>query len=477
MGFEFERVLPQSVGVDPQGVIDFIDSLKQKAVNMHSFMLVRRGKVAAECYYKPFAAGMLHNIYSVSKNITSAAVGLAISDGLIRLDDKIVDFFPEKIQGHNIHPYTRAMTVEHLLKMATVHPKSTDTSGDDWIKGFLTAPPVKMPGMSFAYDTTGTHTLCGIIQKVTGKAVNEYLREKLFDKIGIGEIEWITCPMGINVGGGGIKMTTEDMAKFGQLYLNMGVCGGEQVLPREWVIKSTSRQIDNTNASFMLDGRTGYGYKFWLGRHNSYICFGMGGQFIIVVPEKELVFVTTANTKQASDGHQLILDSFWDVLYPAIGDGTPQAAAEANARLDKIAGSLEMHIPDGKSTSPAAEIANGKAFAADENAAGYKSLVFGFDGQYGSLTLSSEKAQHKFSFKLCGWQEAKSPFADENAFCSGVWTDEKTLIINLQLKERMQMLTAYCHFEGGSAVVQISAAGGFVPEFSPYCGWVNCHMQ
>lgn len=264
------RTPPEKVGISSKAINQFIDSVIDKNINLHSFMLVRHGQVAAEGYFYPFDEPMLHNIFSVSKSVTSAAIGIAIDEGLISLNDRVIDYFPEKLV-QPVHPYTELMTIEHLLTMATVHRGSTNTKREDWVKTFLNTPPSHLPGTIFSYDTTGTHTLCAILQQVTGMTIQQYLSTRLFDPLGIGVIEWESCPMNINKGGSGIKCTTEDMAKLGQLYLQLGIWNGTQILPMDWVEWSTSKQIDTSNTRMMLlDGQKGYGYQFWRVRNNAY---------------------------------------------------------------------------------------------------------------------------------------------------------------------------------------------------------------
>jgi CubicO group peptidase (beta-lactamase class C family) len=436
----------------------FIDSIYEKQINLHSFMILRKGKVAAEGYFSPFDEALKHNIFSVSKSVTSAAIGIAIAEGLISLEDKVIDFFPEKLEGE-VHRFTAMMKIKHLLSMATVHPRSTDTSIEDWVKGFLNTPPSHIPGTTFAYDTTGTHTLCAIIQKVTGMTVHEYLRTRLLDAVGIGEIEWESCPLGINKGGSGIKCTTEDLARFGQLYLQRGQWNEVQVLPKGWVELSTARHIDNSNARMLLDVQLGYGYQFWRTRHDSYCAFGMAGQLVLVLPDKETVFVCTANTLLYKDGQQMIMESFWENIYPALLDESLEEDLASYNELKKRLKELSLVLPKGKNESNTAKRVSGKRFNLEENTLGYHSLEFIFEGEDSKLRFSKEDTFIELKFGMNKWIEGTEPFMNFKSASAATWVDEKTCVLHTQIFDELQMFILTCGFKEDYMVIQLQPVG------------------
>lgn len=462
-----ERVRPEEVAIRPQGLIDFLDSVRDKRINLHSFMLLRSGRVAAEGYWHPFGPEMRHPIYSVSKSVTSAAVGIAVAEGRLSPEERIVDFFPDKLNAP-VHPYTAMMKVKDLLAMATVHPKSTDTSVDDWVRSFLNTPPSHRPGTLFAYDTTGTHTLCAILQKLTGQTVHDYLRPRLFDPIGIGEIDWESDRLGINKGGSGIRCTTEDLARFGQLYLQDGVWDGVRILPEGWVRLSTGRRIDNTNTRIRLDGQQGYGYQFWRCRHDSYCAYGMGGQFVVVIPAKAAVFVSTANTKQFADGHQMILDSLWDTLYPALREeaGRPEPAPDpdpADPVLQERLAGLSLTLPAGESRSDAEADVSGRRYRLEPNRFGFDSCEFVFDGERSLLRWFKNGRAEELRFGMNRWTVGDDPLFRLPAASAAAWADEKTCLIHTQSMAEMQLIQWTCRFEGESLTLHALSSGGRPP--------------
>jgi Beta-lactamase class C and other penicillin binding proteins len=501
------RATPEQAGIDANGIGRFIRHLRMMNVNLHSFMLLRNGHVVAEGYAPPFGADTLHPIFSVSKSFTSSAVGIAIGEGLFSLDDRIVDLFPDKLAGE-VHPFTAMMTVRHLLSMQTVHRGSTRTDVEDWVASFLNTPPAHPPGTVFAYDTTATHTLCAIIQRRSGMTVHDYLRPRLFDPIGIGRIEWESCPLGINKGGSGIRCTTEDMARFGQLYLQDGVWNGWRILPEGWVAASTAKIVDNSNARMQLEGRQGYGYQFWRGRSGSYCAFGMGGQFILVVPDQQLVLATTANTLQNRDEHQLILDAFWQWIYPACEDarrdreaadlrhtastpglscpGQPPAAVHSPV-LPSVGRSANLaHTSEsptsihGSDTSPPVAAAHslelpcylphsasfdlpvfeGAAgpYQLAANKPGYTACEFQW-GDECKLILYAEERQTECRFAMGKPIIAPDPFFARPSGASAGWVNDRTLVLNIQLLDELQMFILTCCFLERMLVIQIRPVG------------------
>ncbi|MDQ1914556.1 serine hydrolase [Paenibacillus sp. GD4] len=464
-----DRIPPEQAGISSKAVLAFVEQAEERGIPLHSFMLLRGGKVAAEGYYGPFKADHLHPIFSVSKSMTSAAIGIAIGEGLVKLTDRVAEFFPEKAEGE-IHPYTARMTIEHLLLMATVHSKSTNTQVEDWVKSFLNTSPAKLPGTSFAYDTTGTHTLCAILQKVTGMTVLEYLRPRLFEPLLMGELWWESCPLGINKGGSGIRCTTEALARFGQLYLQDGVWNGVRILPEGWVERSTGNRIGTYGTRMMLDGKLGYGYQFWRIRNNGYCAFGMGGQLVIVLPDQELVFVTTANTLEYKDGQSRIIECFWSTIYAALMEsgGMPLPAdVEAAQALRERLAKLSLFLPEEKTNSPLAETVTGRKWVLDSNRYGYTACEFVLDGDRAGVFFHKDGEIMELPFGLGTWVQGTEPLTgqDTPSYGAAVWTDERTLVVIVHVIDPLQLFTFTCRFlEDGWVSIQLIPTGALLND-------------
>jgi hypothetical protein len=241
------RSTPEAEGINSDGIIAFLKATEKEKHEFHSFMFLRHGKVIAEAWWSPYAPDLKHTLYSTSKSFTSTAVGFAVSDSLIRVSDKVISFFPENLPD-TVSPYLDDMEIKDLLSMsAGLDPDPTgiiSVNNDNWVKAFLALPVVNDPGTKFLYNSMATYMLSAIVQKVTGQPIIDYLTPRLFDPLGISGIDRERDPMGINTGGWGLRLKTEDMAKFGQLYLQKGKWNDEQILPEEWVNEATTFKID-----------------------------------------------------------------------------------------------------------------------------------------------------------------------------------------------------------------------------------------
>ena len=307
------RSQPEAQGVSSSAVLAFVEEAEKKIDSLHSFMLVRHGHVVAEGWWSPYAAESPHALYSLSKSFTSTAVGLAIAEGKLSLDDQVLKFFPEdapKEPSNNL----KAMRVSDLLRMSTGHgAEPARPPGEVWTKKFLAQPVPHKPGTHFLYNTSATYMLSAIVQKVTGATVLDYLRPRLFEPLGIEGPTWGTSPQGISLGGYGLSIRTEDIARFGQLYLQKGKWRGKQLVPEAWVEAATARQTSN-GSNPKSDWDQGYGYQFWRCRHGAFRGDGAFGQFCIVLPEQDAVIAITSGVKDM----QSVLDLVWDRLLPAI---------------------------------------------------------------------------------------------------------------------------------------------------------------
>ena len=299
------RALPEEVGIPSGAVTDFINEINEKHLGLQSFTLVRHGKIAAQCFWKPYDADIPHVLYSMSKSVTSTAIGFAVSEGLLSVDDKVADFFPEyRIMGLN-----KELTVRHLLTMRSdkLITVLTEKGGTDWIKQFFDAPFLIKPDHKFNYISENTHMLSAIITKITGQTLVDYLYPRIFEPLGIEKPFWETDGNGVAAGGWGLYMKSEDLAKFFLVYLNRGVYNGKRILPESWIEEATTYQTD-TLTKGAVDNVCGYGYQFWRNHiPNSYRADGLFGQRCILLPDKDALMVL--NSGQAEDYY--IMDVFW----------------------------------------------------------------------------------------------------------------------------------------------------------------------
>ena len=331
------RSTPEAQGISSAGILAFVEAVDRQVIKIHSIMIVRHGHVVAEGWWKPNSADTTHIMNSLSKSFTSTAVGLAIWEGKLSLDDQVLKFFPDE-SPNNPSENLKSMRVRDLLSMSAGHETEApirDSKEISWVKTFLSHPVPFKPGTHFLYNTPGSYMLSAIVQKVTGKTVYDYLQPRLFKPLGIENATWEKSPQGINLGGWGLYVRTEDIAKFGLLYLHKGVWHGKQLIPRAWVEASISRQTSN-GSNPNSDWDQGYGYQFWRCRHRAFRGDGAGGQFCVVMPEQDVVIAITADTSDMQSELNLV----WDKLLPAIQHSALPENKEAQNKLKQVLADL-----------------------------------------------------------------------------------------------------------------------------------------
>ena len=298
------------------------------SVLFESLMILKHGKVLYEGWYGDAAPDKPHAMHSVSKSFTATAVGMAVDEGLLKVSDKLVDFFPDNLPAE-VSDNLKAVTVHDLLTMNCGQETEARfrNSDEEWVTSFLAHPFVHEPGTWYCYNSLGTYMLSAIVQKLTGEKVLDYLTPRLFEPLHIEIPQWDESPQGINAGGWGLQLKTEDMAKFGQLFLQKGVWNGKRLVSEAWVNEASKYQVPSVpagtrpdqaaergltpeNCTFML----GYGYQMWRCPDNAYRADGARGQYIIIVPDSDAVIACTANSANLQAEQNLI----YEHLFPAL---------------------------------------------------------------------------------------------------------------------------------------------------------------
>ncbi len=446
-GTKLPRAEAEAGGLDPAGVLAFVEAAEKKKLGLHSLMFLRHGKVLAEGWWAPYGPQHPHMLYSLSKSFTSTAVGLAVSEGKLTLDDKVLSFF-EAERPLKPDANLTAMQVRHLLMMGTGHDKDTTgavlgASDGDWVKAFLALPVEHAPGSKFVYNTGATYMLSAIVQKVTGKTVLDYLRPRLFEPLGIANPTWETCPKGRSTGGFGLSITTEDIAKFGQLYLQKGVWEGKQLVPASWVAEATQKHISNGDPAQKSDWSQGYGYQFWRCQNGAFRGDGAFCQFCIVLPERDAVVAITAG----SGNYQGVVDLVWEHLLPAYREGAPSSPTLVS-RLK----SLALVAQKGAGTSPVAATVIGKTYRFLPNKVGIEWLRL----TNANLVLKTAQGEQTLSFSASGWKRGTATFEgylSKKVTTHGAWTAPDTLALTVCAYETPFIHTLTCQFAGESVTL------------------------
>ncbi len=384
---------PEQQGIDSEKLAETLDYIREEDVNIHSLLLIRNGYVVTDAYFYPFAEGSIHDTASVTKSFTSTLTGIAISEGHIEgVEQPVLEFFPER-SVENLDARKEAMTLEDLLTMRSGfecvnYPVETTLSqmreSTDWVQFTLDLPMADEPGTRFVYCSNNAHLLSGIIRETTGMSELDYANESLFGPLGIRNVSWPSDPQGNNHGWGDLRLAPLDMARLGYLYLNEGAWNGEQIVPAEWVNRSTQKQVS-------LDEGEGYGYQWWVSGNITglYEARGRGGQRISVWPEKNIVVVTTGGGFEPGDLAPFLLESLQS-------DQALPENPETYGRLqDKI--TAASNPPDPEPVPPLPEMAeeiSGETYVVEPNPFGIKTISLSFEGQDEALlNLSLEEDQ------------------------------------------------------------------------------------
>lgn len=471
------RSSPERQGVSSSGILAFIEAADQTIDQMHSFMLVRHGHVIAEAWWNPYDAQTPHVLYSLSKSFTSTAVGLAIAEGKLSLDDQVLKFFPEEAPTEP-SANLKAMRVRDLLRMNTGHqtePSLRDTPApgapqSTWVKKFLAHPVPFKPGSHFLYNSPATYMASAIVQKVTGQTVLDYLRPRLLEPLGFKDPQWVTSPEGISVGAYGFFARTEEIANFGQLYLQKGMWKGRQLVPAAWVAEATALQTSNGSAP-TSDWDQGYGYQFWRARHRAYRGDGAFGQYCIVLPEQDAVVAITSGVRNM----QAVMDLVWDKLLPSMKEKALPEDAVARQKLDGRIAGLKVKVQTGETTAPLAAQVSGRWYELAANDRGVKAVSLDLRSGSPVLAVKTESGESRIQIGLGSWS-ARTKVAFANGIerflsvptppllaASGGWTTQDTFTVKLVASETPFYSVMKLRFEGDGISIESDHNVAFGP--------------
>jgi CubicO group peptidase (beta-lactamase class C family) len=401
------RSTPEAEGVSSAAILEFIGAADKEANEIHSFMLLRHGKVIAEGWWKPYGPEHKHTMYSLSKSFTSTAVGFAVTEKLLTVNDKVISFFPDKVPD-TISTNLAQMTVKDLLTMSVgMDPDPTfrvaGTNGN-WEETFFRTPVLNEPGSKFLYNSMATYMLSAIVQKVTGKKVIDYLTPRFFEPLGITGADWEVNSQGVNTGGWGLRLKTEDIAKAGQFYLQKGKWNGKQLLPAEWIEEATSSMIDQSpdadqDKKDSSDWMQGYGYQFWRCRNNAYRGDGAFGQYMIVMPDQDAVIAITSQTVDM----QKELNLVWEYLLPGFAGKKLHSDEEAFSKLNNRLASLQLPVYYKSSSSPLEKELSGKTYLFGSNERQLQSLKLEISDTLATLQLRLSSTDYLLNFTTGEW--------------------------------------------------------------------------
>lgn len=423
------RATPAEHGVPAASIRELVRRLDALDA-VHSLMVLRHGHVVAEGWWAPYSAERPHIMFSVSKSFTSMAVGLAIDEGRFGLDDRVVDLLPDRLPPEPGELLGR-QTMRHLLTMTTGHAVDSvslarqDDETADWVAAILAAPVEFEPGERFVYDSGATHLLSAIVQRATGERLLDYLTPRLLTPLGIEGATWEQSPTGVDAGGWGLSITTEQLAVFGELVRRRGVWNDARLVPAEWIDAATSAQVPNDGPGREgepPDWAQGYGFQFWRCRNGAYRGDGAFGQFVVVLPQHDAVLAITGGLWDM----QAVLDAVWATLLPAFDAPDDGDEASESAALERELGALVLPVQPGEADAPAADRLLGADFDADGSVLGIRSVRVDAapDGGW-TLRLRTDAGEHVLPVGSGAWAAGESALfgAPAPASSSGAWID------------------------------------------------------
>ncbi len=481
---EFPRCTPEEVGISSAAIDRFLDKLESGFTEMHGLMIMRRGKVCAEGWWAPYAPGLRHGLQSHTKTYAATAVGIAVTEGKVSLDDRIIDIFPE-YAPENPSENLKKLTVHNVLSMGCGMEEMPRPS-DHWIRNFLAIPVVHEPGTAYMYNSTGSTLLAAIVKKTTGEDMMDYLKPRLFDKIGIDadNLRMSRMPDGTPVGGGGMLATTEDNLRLMKLYLDGGVWEGERILSAEYVKRATTNQNDSATEAInnppALDNFVGYGYQIWMCRPQGvYRADGAMGQFTIVDPSRDLI-IAINETATGAHWAQQTLNVCWEFLDEI--DAETAMMPENKELSDQLALRMRMLAIPATPYAPYGSFPEG-SYAVTSGEVHIENQMFGFmsgepagkglthfsftPAENGCVLLTGviNDKNYSLSVAIDGRRSLNilPVSVISQVYLSGYWKDEKTFVVYARWVETCFEKEITFQFDGDSCTIfEKEVVGGFM---------------
>ncbi len=445
---------PEACGISSSDIEAYIKVLEQNKLSTHNVILMRGDKFLFEKYWHPFDKCFLHRMYSVTKSIVAIGIGFAEQDGLLSLDDTIELHFPDELAGQ-IDGNMRKQTVRNMLTMTTAkiaEPWFTSKHPDRLRFYFENRRTESRPaGTIFQYDSSGTFVLCALIERLTGKRFMDYMREKLFDKLGISKDAYcLECPGGHSWGDSAILMSPSDMMLIARFLMNGGKWNGEQLLNEKFVNDAVSKQIDNNVLGIENFDTQGYGYYIWRTYDNGYFFNGMGCQLYICLPDKDLIFGYNGDNQGNIHAKNIIIDNFFNMIARKAAPSSIPENEEAKASLNKYADGLELYYVKGSTSSSIQEKINGKTFRLNNNPMGISEMTFSFKDDVLTVSYINAQGKKKLSVGMC--KNAFGLFPEEGysdlvggqsapgnyyrCAASAAWVNENLLFVKVQIIDK-----------------------------------------
>ena len=480
----FEKITPEAAGISSDAVREFILACERHGNTLHSVLMMRGDRIFSETYWSPFHADFCHRMYSETKSFVGVAVGLLLEEGRLSLDDKIASFFPVEA-GENLPSFLAEQTVREMLTMTTAGISEywfTSKEHDRTKIYFRNTSIVRPAGTIFEYDSPGSQVLCHLVEKLTGKPLLTYLKEKLFDRMGtFRTAHMLKTPTGVTWGDSAMLCTARDMASFGRLVMQYGLYEGHRLMNAEYLRTATSRLVDNDPEGYGGPFSYGYGYQIWRAERG-FAFVGMGNQLTLCIPELDFLFTCTADDQGKTSARAVLMAELFDRIVDHLGDPLPENQ-EAAARLASVSESRKLRAVTGERTSKTAERINGKRFVAEENPMRITEFSLCFSEEEGVFSYTNATGKKEIPFGLArnvfghfpqggysgeiGTVSGGADYFYRDAV-SGAWRDESRFTLLVQIIDQyFGNLTVAFAFKDDTVTVRMTkTAEAFLSEYN-----------
>ena len=400
----FERITPEQAGISSERVAQYIEMLEQRGMNTHGLLMMKGDKVFAECYWRPFHQDYCHRMYSQTKSFVGIAIGLLLEDGKINLDDKICDYFLEKIDG-KLPRELREQTIRQMLTMTTVGKCKSwfrEKAYDRTKIYFEQRVSYRAAGTLWEYDSPGSQVLCSLVEKLSGQSMLDFLNERLFSHMGTFQnASVLQAPNGDSWGDSAMICTLRDMASFGRLLMNKGCWDDKQLISEAYVKEATSAIVDNRINCHEGVFRHGYGYQIWRTEQNGFAFNGMGGQYTVCLPDKDLLFSIISDNQGKPESPSVVVGGFMDYIASSMQEQVLPDNVKEQDILVKMSEKLTLRAIQGKADSPLREQISGATYSCEVNALGIKEITFVFNGtESGEFHYINEQGKKVIPFGI-----------------------------------------------------------------------------
>lgn len=481
----FEKISPEAAGISSEAVRGFLEGCERHGNTMHSVLMMRGDRIFSENYWAPFDRDFCHRMYSQTKSFVSVAIGLLVEDGRLSLDDRLAAYFPGEIDG-TLPPFLAEQTIRETLMMTTAGISEgwfTSTEHDRTRIYFNRTHTVRPAGTIFEYDSPGSQVLCHLVERLTGKDLLSFLKERLFDKMGTFRTAYtLKTPTGVTWGDSAMLCTTRDIASFGRLVMQYGVYGGERLMGEAYLREATSRLADNdSDFGGSAVFKYGYGYQIWRAERG-FAFVGMGNQLTICIPELDFLFTCTADDQGNSSARDLLIHSLFEDIVDRLGDPLPEDPS-ALARLEAYSAGLKLRAYEGKENSKMTSFVDGRRYLCEENRMGIREFSLSFEGDHGVFRYTNRTGEKEIPFGIGHNVFGRFPepgYSDDvgtvpkaghfyrDAVSAGWGDDSRFLLRILIIDKYFGNMTAYFAFKGDTVTLRMTkTAEAFLNE---YCG-------